>query len=161
MNTPVGRACDDRQYACLSFAPASTSWRAEVEMTDDEARDYVRDYVNGVRKINSGGFVVRDARLDAFAQAGSEQLAKDHQPGQHLAAYASELQVASAEIQGAPEGSTEGLLQDKLAAILLGAMNEGHGGVHRETLLNREWEKIGVGIVKRDGRTYLTIDLSE
>jgi hypothetical protein len=33
--------------------------------------------------------------------------------------------------------------------------------MHHDALVRTEWRKLGVGIVQRAGRTYLTVDLSE
>jgi hypothetical protein len=163
---PASPPCDDvdhyGQYACVTLGSTAASARPpEAEMTDAQARDYVRDYVNGVRKLNGAGPLSPDAALEAFAQAGSEELSVDHQPGLHLAAHASELGVRSAEIQGAPDGAPPALVQDILGALLVGTMDEGPGGVHREKLLGRDWTKLGVGIAKLGHRTYVTLDLSE
>jgi len=160
----VSSACDtsDGQYACVSVSAGSAPPRPpEPEMTDVQARDYVRDYVTAVRKLGGVGPVTRDARLDAFAQAGSDELATDHQPGLHLAAHATELSARTVELQGDPQGAPPAMVQDVLGALLVAAMDEGPGGARREKLLGHDWTKIGVGIVKLGGRTYVTIDLSE
>ncbi len=161
----VSSNCDtsNGQYACVSVSGGTEAPRPpESEMTDEQARDYVRDYVNGVRKLNGRAAVVRDARLEGFAQDGSEELAIDHQPGQHLAVHAAELSGHAVELQGQPDGALSSLMvQDVLGGLLVASMDEGPGGGRREKLLGAGWAKIGTGIVRLGGRTYVTIDLSE
>jgi len=154
--------CDNEgQYGCVTVsADPSTGEPADQEMDDDEARDYVLGYVNGVRKLNAAGPLVREPALDEFAQAGSEQLAQDHKPNGHMVEHARELHAASAETQGSADGSRPGPLQDQIAEILLGMMAEGPGGMHHDAMLRPEWRKLGVGIVHRGGRMYFTVDFS-
>jgi uncharacterized protein YkwD len=169
-NAPVTRSttgamspgCDNNgQYACLSVAPPPSAPDApEPEMSEDDAHDYVLAYVNGVRKLNGVGPLVPDASLDAFARAGSDELAQDHLPNRHLLDHARELQARSAEVQGSPEGARPGPLQERIADYLLRWMGEGPGGMHHDTMLHPEWRKLGVGIVSRADRMYLTVDFS-
>jgi hypothetical protein len=158
----VTPSCGDQaQYPCVSVSSTDPERPPEPEMSVDEAHDYILGYVNGVRKLNGIAPVVRDPSLDAFAAAGSDALSLDHRLGQHLADHAAELHAIGAEIQGSPEGSPPGPLQDRLAEIMLHAMDEGPGGMHHDILLRREWRKLGVGIVSRDGRMYLTVDFTD
>jgi uncharacterized protein YkwD len=175
-NAPVAHAstgvavtpdCDNAgQYACATV----TAWPSEGhthkpapehEMGVDEARDYVMGFVNGVRKLNGAGPLAGDESLDAFAQAGSEELAQDHRQNEHMSGHGHDLRGAAGEIQGAPYGSPAGPLQDRLAELLLHVTAEGPDGMHRATLLRPEWRKLGVGIFAHDGRIYFTIDFSE
>jgi uncharacterized protein YkwD len=158
----VSQGCDnDDQYGCVSVTASSAAGTApDHVMDEDEARDYVLGYVNGVRKLNAQAPVVRDETVDAFAQAGSEALAQDHKAGQHMADHGKELRVLSAELQGSPEGSGAGALQDQIAEMLLRWMGEGPGGMHHDVLLRPEWHKLGVGIVSRGGRMYFTVDFA-
>ena len=158
----VSPQCDNEgQYGCLSVSGSPTAAQApEAELNDDEARDYVLGYVNGVRKLNALGPVVREESLDAFAQAGSDELAQDHKQNQHMTLHAPELHAVSAELQGSPDGASAGPLQDQLAGSLLRWMGEGAGGMHHDTLLRPEWRKVGVGIVRTGGRLYFTVDFS-
>jgi hypothetical protein len=164
----VSPQCDnDGQYACLSIQPTASSTGssgggnpAQPEMSDDQARDYVLQYVNGVRKLNSVTLLARDDSLDASAQAVSDELAIDHLHGAHMRAHASDLGAYSAELQGPADGSKEGALQDRIGDILLRFMNEGPGGADYDTVLRPEWRKLGVGIVTRDGSTFFTVDFS-
>jgi uncharacterized protein YkwD len=177
-NAPVTHAsvvvspqCDnDGQYACLSVQPpASSSGSSTIdggglaapEMTDDQARDYVLQFVNGVRRLNGVGRLARDGALEAFAQAGSDELAIDHRPGAHLSAHAGDVGGAGGEVQGPSEGAPAGALQDRLGDALMGFMNEGPGRAEHDALLRPEWRRLGVGVARRDGRTFLTVDFSE
>jgi uncharacterized protein YkwD len=169
-NAPIAHAggvavtpqCDNEsQYGCLSVSGNPTAAQApEPELDDDEARDYVLGYVNGVRKLNALGPLVRDEPLDAFAQAGSEELAQDHEQNQHMTDHGKELRAVSAELQGSPDGASAGVLQDQIAGSLLRWMGEGPGGMHHDTLLRPEWRKVGVGIARSGGRMFFTVDFS-
>jgi uncharacterized protein YkwD len=157
----VTPGCDDQdQYACATIASSPAPRPPEREMTDDEARDYVLGYVNGVRKLNGQPPVAHDDALDKFARDGSEQLATEHRTGQHLADHPRDFHVPVGEVQGAPAGAPPGPLQDRLGEALLQMMNEGAGGMHHDVLLRPEWRKLGVGVVERADRLYLTMDFS-
>ncbi|HEX4629260.1 MAG TPA: CAP domain-containing protein, partial [Gemmatimonadales bacterium] len=159
--------CDNQgQYGCVSVAawpaPGSHTQPAapSPEMSDEEAREYVLGYINGVRRLNGVQRLVRDEPLDAFAKAGSDELALTHRPNRHMADHARELPAGSVEVQGPTEGSPAGPLQDQIAAILLRFTAEGAGGVHHDAILRAEWRKLGVGIGRSDGRMYFTVDFS-
>ena len=158
--------CDnDGQYSCVSVSGSRSPtepapMQPDSEMGDEEARDYVLGYVNGVRKLNAVGPLVRDESLDAFAQAGSEELAQDHRPNQHIALHGPELHAASGEVQGSPDGAPPGALEDRIAEILLRMMGEGKGGMHHDAILSPEWRRLGVGIARHGGRLYLTVDFA-
>jgi uncharacterized protein YkwD len=160
----VTPACDNQgQYACVSVAPGEGPRPADAperDMSEAEARDYVLGFVNGVRKLNGAPPLARDEALDAFAQAGSEQLAQDHRVGRHLAEHSTDLRATSGEVQGAPDGSPPGGLQDQLAEILLRMSGEGPGGMHRDVLLRADWRKLGVGIAHAGGRMFFTVDFT-
>ena len=158
----VSPACDNEgQYACVTIAPGSGASPApEHEMSNDEGRDFVLGYLNGVRKLNSLPLLVRDDSLDAFAKDGSGDLARDHQPGGHRARHTEDFPTGGAEVQGPFDGTPPGSLEDQLGQVLLQMIGEGSGGPHHDVLLRPEWRKLGVGIVESDGRAYLTIDLS-
>jgi len=159
--------CDnDGQYACVTVTrwPSSDEVAApppsDPQMTRDQARDYVLAYVNGVRELNTLGPLVRDPAMDAFAQAGSEQLSLDHHPAQHMLDHAGEIDAHHAEVQGSPDGSLTEPLQEQIGAILLRWMEEASEGSHRSTLTRSEWRKIGIGVATLNGRMYFTVDLS-
>jgi hypothetical protein len=129
-------------------------------MDEDEARAYVLGYVNGVRRLNGVGPLIRDESLDAFAQAGSDELALDPRPNRPMSEQAGDLHAVSGEVEGSPDGSRAALLQDRIAEILLRWMNEGPGGADHDTLLRPGWRNVGVGIAKRDGRLFFSVDFS-
>ncbi len=173
-NAPVGHSstglrattdCDNEgQYPCVSVSGSPSSadpTRApEPEMSGEEARGYVRDYINAVRRLHDLGTLARDSAIEVAAQADSETLARDHHAGQPGIEHTGPLDASHAELQASPEAPPERLLQDRLGAILLQWMDEKPDGPHRATLMRPDWRKVGVGIVTRDGRTYFTVDLS-
>jgi hypothetical protein len=157
----VSARCADDQYGCVSFTPGAPDRRPpDPDLTEAEARDYVLGYLNGVRKIHGAGVLVRDETLEAFAQEGSDALAADHVAGGHLANHPREG-VQLVELQGPPDGSAPGPLEDQLAAILVAMMNEGAGGKHHDAMLHAAWRRAGVGITHAKGRMYFTAELSE
>jgi uncharacterized protein YkwD len=162
MGVAVAPGCDnDDQYSCVSVTAAPPTGPAPApEMSEDDARDYVLGYVNGVRKLNGTGPLVRDESLDTFARAGSDELAQDHRPSQHMIDHAREIRAGSVEVQGSPDGSPPGSVQDQIAEILLRWMGEGPGGIHHDAILRPEWRKVGVGIATSTGRMYFTVDFS-
>jgi len=168
LRTPTGAlavspGCDnDDEYPCatVSLSPPGTDPQ-DSEMTDVEARDFVLGYINGVRRLNGAAPIVRDEALDAFAAAGSDELARDHRPMQHMIEHARELRPGSTELQGPADGAAPGSLQDQIGDVLLRWTGEGPGGLHHDAMMRPEWRALGVGIVTVDGRTYLTVDLSK
>jgi uncharacterized protein YkwD len=160
----VSPGCDnDSQYGCMTATVVPSDGvppAPEAEMDDEGARDYVLGYVNGVRKLNAAVALGRDESLDAFAQAGSDELSQDHLPGRHFTAHIAALPAGSVELQGSPEGAPPGSLQDRIAEILLRWTAEGPGGMHHDAMLRSDWHKVGVGIAHREGRMYFTVDFS-
>ena len=160
----VTRQCDNEGlYPCLSVEPvpgAAPPPAADPEMSDEEARAYVLDFINSVRRLNAIAPLVRDPSVDGFAQDGSQQLARDHRPNQHMTDHAVELGGDHAEVQASPEASSAQPLQERLGAILVQWVEEKADGPHRATLMRPDFRKVGVGIVTRDGHTYFTVDLS-
>jgi len=158
----VAPGCDnDDGYACMTVrAESSARSIPEPEMDEDEARAYVLGYVNGVRRLNGVGPLIRDESLDAFAQAGSVELARDPRPNRPMPEHAADLHAVSGEVQGSPNGSRPIALQDRIAEILVRWMSEGPGGADHDTLLRPGWRNLGVGIANRDGRTFFTVDFS-
>jgi uncharacterized protein YkwD len=158
----VSPNCDNEgQYGCVNVTTSPSDPAANAapqEMSIDEAHDYVLGYVNGVRKLNNVGPLVRDESLDAFTQEASEELSQDHRQNQHMIDHARDLRARSTEVQGSPDGSPPGPLQDQIGDVLVRWMGEGPGGMHHDAILRPEWRRLGVGIVSRDGRTYFTVD---
>jgi uncharacterized protein YkwD len=158
----VAQDCDNQgQYGCVTVTPSFSDPPEPVaDLNDEDLRDYVLGYVNGVRKLNAVAPVAREEAMDAFAQAGSDALSTDHKQNQHMTEHARELHGASAELQGSPDGARPGARQDRIAEILLAWMAEGKGGMHHDTLLRGDWTRLGVGLATRDGRLYFTVDLA-
>lgn len=163
--TPRPQPCgDEGQYTCyysVAIAPSPTDGpEPAADMTEDEAREYTLEYINGVRRLNGAGPIVLDAELTAFAQAGSVELSQDHRIHQHMADHGSELGTRCAENQGDPNGWRPARLEDQIAEILGGMMREGPGGGHHDNILRPEWRRLGVGIVNHGGRMYFTTDFA-
>ncbi|MGH7440899.1 MAG: CAP domain-containing protein [Polyangiaceae bacterium] len=153
--------CDNEdQYACISIA-AGAARPPDVpdhEMTAEEAHEYVLGYVNGIRKLSHLPALVRDPALDAFALAGSMELAQDHRQNQHIIDRHQEFAGRSSEIQGSPEGLTPGPLEDQIGATLVRWVAEGPGGMHHDAIVSPTWRKLGAGLVSVEGRAYFTVD---
>jgi len=159
----VTAQCDNEdQYACISIAAgaAKPPDLPDHEMTVDEAHEYLLGYVNGIRKLSHLAPMVRDPKLDAFALAGSFELAQDHRQNQHIIDHAGDLGGRSTELQGSPDGINPGPLEDQIGSTLVRWVAEGAGGMHHDALVNPEWRKLGAGIVSVEGRTFFTIDFA-
>jgi hypothetical protein len=111
-----------------------------------------------------------DAKISAFARAGSDELADDHEPHAHFRAHvdgAPGFGSVSAENQGDPSGvgpmdpdsAKNGKKQVDVMLRLM--MDEGPGGGHYENIVNPRFRRIGVGLVYSRGRLYLTNDFSD
>jgi uncharacterized protein YkwD len=155
--------CDNAdQYACISISAgaARPPDLPDHEMTAEEAHEYVLGYVNGIRKLSHLGPMIRDPKLDAFALAGSFELAQDHRQNQHIMEHAKDLGGRSTELQASPDGITPGPLEDQIGSTLVRWIAEGTGGMHHDAIVNPEWRKLGSGLVSVEGRTYFTIDFA-
>jgi uncharacterized protein YkwD len=161
---PLPQRCDNGNYGCYSTGVQRPPVQADVTpsfVSVAEARDYTLRYINGVRRLNGVGPIQLDDALNAFAQAGSEELAQDHRPLQHFIEHQGELGVAAgAENQGASDGAPPGPIEDQIGEILGAMMREGRGGAHHDTMLAPDWNKLGVGIVGPGERMYLTMDFT-
>jgi hypothetical protein len=110
-----------------------------------------------------------DAKISAFALAGSRELAANHRAHAHFARNAKGspvLGTKSAENQGDPNGVPP-LDRDpiesgkKQIALLLKLMfDEGPGGGHHDNMLNPAFRRVGIGLYESGGRLYLTNDFS-
>jgi len=154
------RCGDDGEYVCYRVATSpSRNDPSEPAMGIGEARIYTLHYINGVRRLNGVGPLDLDESLNAFAQAGSVQLSRDHRLHQHMVDQEQDC-GACAENQGSPTGWRSAPLQEQIAEILGDMMREGPGGGHHDNLLRPEARKLGVGIVNPGGRMYFTIDFA-
>jgi uncharacterized protein YkwD len=159
------QGCDNEgQYPCVTIARKEPDFvpgsGANLAMNEDEARAYVVDFINGVRKLNDLEPLVRDPLVDAFAQSSSEALSTDHKPGQFALEHGAELVGRHGEAQTAEDGAEQKPLGERVGAILLSWMAEKPEGAHRGVVVRPEWRRVGVGIVTQDGRTYFTVDFS-
>jgi uncharacterized protein YkwD len=149
----------DAQSRCYRGPVQDTGERDDASMSVAEGKRYALMYINGLRSLNGVGPLELDAELDAFAQHGSEQLARDHRPHGHLLDERSGC-PACGETQGDPDGWRPAPLQRQIDEVLAGMMAEGPGGGHHDAILRPEWRKLGVGIVNPGGRVFLTMDFA-
>jgi hypothetical protein len=149
-------------------APRPAARAGDAYPTDPLVR-YNVERVNAYRAQGGLPPLVYDARLSAFALAGSQRLARDHVPHANFAenAAAHAFGSRSAENQGDPRGvpalsadpARNGTLQ--VDGMLKLMMDEGPGGGHYDNLMNLELRRIGVGIAYVGGRFYMTNDFSD
>jgi uncharacterized protein YkwD len=139
--------------------PQPTSDDARDDMSLAEARRHALLYVNGVRSLHGAGWLELHDALTAFAQEGSDQIARDHRGHGHFTDEAArcpscgEVQSGALAWRAAPVGRQ---IDEILAAMLA----EGPGGGHHDVILGRRWTKLGVGIANPGGGMYLTIDFA-
>jgi hypothetical protein len=129
------------------------------DMTLEDARSYALAYINHARADAGLAPLALDYLLNDFAQAGSRQLAKDHQPHEHLSSDRRACPIC-AETQGDPAGLDAGPVHDQLDAALAFMLSEGAGGPNHDVLLGTDWHRVGVGIVNPDARMYFTVDVA-
>lgn len=144
--------------------------RAADPMPNDPVVKHNVDRVNAFRAQKGLAPLLYDAKISAFAHAGSERLARDHSPHAHFAANAQGAPgfgSRSAENQGDPSGVpsmapdpiTNGRKQVDVMLELM--MAEGPGGGHHDNMMNPAYRRIGVGIVFSGGKMYMTNDFSD
>jgi hypothetical protein len=131
---------------------------------------YNVERVNAYRAQHGREALLYDAKISAFAKAGSEQYASDHKPHAHFMAHAQGAPgfgSRSAENQGDPNGVPQMDPDPKengkkqIDTMLKMMMDEGPGGGHYENMLNARFRRMGVGILYVGGRMYLTNDFSD
>jgi uncharacterized protein YkwD len=131
---------------------------------------YNVDRINAYRAQKGLAPLLYDAKISAFARAGSDRLADDHEPHANFKAHADGAPgfgSRSAENQGDPSGVgpmdrdavTSGKKQIDVMLRLM--MDEGPGGGHYENIVNARFRRVGVGLVYAGGRLYLTNDFSD
>jgi uncharacterized protein YkwD len=125
----------------------------------DDARQYNLSRINALRAQNGAGPLVLDDTFDAFAQAGSDELAQDHRPHAHFSSDVSSCGCdVRAENQGDPNGWTVASIHTQIDQILDAMMSEGPGGGHHDNIVNPQWKRLGVGLVNPGGSLYFTND---
>jgi hypothetical protein len=137
------------------------SWEcyADPDMTLEEARAYALAYIDHARADEGVRLLALDYALNAFAQDGSKQLARDHRLHRHVLTDPQACPTC-AETQGAPDGVDAAPARDQLQAALGLMLSEGPGGANHDLLLGTRWHRLGIGVVKPDGRMYLTMDFA-
>ncbi len=149
-------------------APPPAARAADPYPADPRVR-YNVDRVNAYRARGGLPPLLYDARLSAFASAGSQRLARDHIPHANFAenAQAQRFGSRSAENQGDPSGvpamdADPSRSAHKQIDVMLKLMiDEGPGGGHYDNIMNPKLRRIGIGIVYVDNRLYLTNDFSD
>lgn len=150
-------------------APPPPARPADPYPADARVRHNV-EKVNAYRAKQGLEPLLYDAKISAFARAGSERLARDHQPHAHFAAHAKGAPgfgSRSAENQGDPSG-VPAMDSDPVASgkkqidVMLKLMfDEGPGGGHHDNMMNPRYRRIGVGLVDVGGKLYMTNDFSD
>lgn len=130
-----------------------------TDITLEEARAYALAYINHARKGAGLEALALDYTLDEFAQVGSKDLSRDHQPHQHLEAERRACPIC-AETQGDPGGLDPAPTHVQLDAALAFMLSEGPGGPSHDVLLGAAWHRLGVGVVNPGGRMYFTVDFA-
>jgi len=149
-------------------APAPPPRPADAYPADPLIR-YNVDRVNAYRAQGGLPPLRYDARISAFAIAGSQRLARDHVPHANFAdnVQSQHFGSHSAENQGDPRGVPTmdadpwRNAQKQVDIMLKLMMDEGPGGGHYDTIMNPKLRRIGVGNVYSGGRFYLTNDFSD
>jgi uncharacterized protein YkwD len=140
-------------------APGPPEADGAGDMTLGEARSHVLAYINGMRSLHGVGLLERDDALTAFAQEGSEQVARDHRGHGHLVDRRDDC-PGCGENQSDARGWRPGPLARQLDEVLELMMAEGPGGGHHDNLLDPRWTRLGVGVANPGGEMYLTIDFA-
>ena len=130
---------------------------------------YNVERVNTYRAQGGLPALLYDARISAFAIAGSQRLARDHVPHANFAenAQAQRFGSRSAENQGDPRGVPTmdadpwRNAQKQVDIMMKLMMDEGPGGGHYDNIMSPKLRRIGIGNVYVGGRFYLTNDFSD
>ncbi|MCA9584772.1 MAG: CAP domain-containing protein [Myxococcales bacterium] len=131
---------------------------------------YNVERINAYRAQHKLGPVLYDAKISAFATAGSTRLAADHVPHAHFREHAQGAPgfgSRSAENQGDPTGvypmdadrTKNG--QKQIDVMLKLMMDEGPGGGHYDNMMNPKFRRVGIGLVYVGPRLYMTNDFSD
>jgi hypothetical protein len=149
-------------------APVPAARPADPYPADPLVR-YNVERVNAYRAQGGLPPLLYDARLSAFATAGSQRLARDHVPHANFEenAQAQHFGSRSAENQGDPRG-VPSMDADawrnatrQVDVMLKLMMDEGPGGGHYDNIMSAKLRRIGIGNVYVAGRMYMTNDFSD
>jgi hypothetical protein len=150
-------------------APAPPDRPADPYPADGRVR-YNVEQLNAYRARAGVGPLRYDAAVGAFATEGSTELAADHRAHAYFKAHVAGSRAfgpRSAENQGDPDGvpsmdpdaARNGRKQIDVMLKLM--FDEGPGGGHHDNMLDPRYKRVGVGVVDRGGRLYLTNDFSD
>ena len=149
-------------------APAAAARPADPWPADPLVR-YNVERVNAYRAQGGLAPLLHDARISAFAIAGSQRLSRDHVAHANFAenAQTQHFGSRSAENQGDPSGVPamdadpwrNATKQVDLMLKLM--MDEGPGGGHYDNIMNPKMRRIGVGNIHAGNRFYMTNDFSD
>ena len=150
-----------------------------ASLPPDEFKVHNLDVFNMNRAMLNKKPLVLDAKLSAFALAGSTELSMDHMPHQHFITALNNNTLEHAgfgsdegENQGDPTGWTVLAPFDptknelaQIDAIQLVMFNEGPAGDagehdHYLNIIKTDYTRLGVGLLEVGGRLYLTNDFS-
>jgi uncharacterized protein YkwD len=150
-------------------APPPPARPADAYPADPKVR-YNVERINAYRAKGGLSPLLYDAKISAFARAGSERLAQDHVPHANFAAHAQGAPgfgSKGAENQGDPAGvpamDADALRSGKkqIDVMLDLMMGEGPGGGHYDNMMNPSFRRVGIGLVYAGGRLYMTNDFSD
>jgi hypothetical protein len=116
-------------------------------------------YINGMRSLHGVGLLELDDALTAFAQEGSDRLARDHRGHGHIIEQQATC-PGCGENQSDSRGWRPGPLGRQIDEILALMMDEGPGGGHHDNMLDPRWTRLGVGITNPGGEAYVTTDFA-
>lgn len=141
---------------------------------------YNVDRINDYRKKHGRSPLKYDAKISAFALAGSTQLAVDHTAHAHFNAnikaqlgspdamkgksgFGSRGAENQGDWNGIPALDSNKLENGKkqIDITLKLMMDEGPGGGHYENMLNPKFRRVGVGLVYVGDKLYMTNDFSD
>ena len=168
--TPEGTRTTVITTSTVEAPPPLSRPRPADPLPDDPLLRFNLELLNGYRARAGVRPLLYDAKISAFALAGSKELAHDHEPHAHFRAHAEGAPgfgSRSAENQGDPNGvpplAPEPLSSGKkqIATMLKLMFDEGPGGGHHDNMLNPRYRRVGLGVYEPNGTLYLTNDFSD
>lgn len=156
-----------------TVAPRPTPERPADPYPADALVRYNVERLNAYRADKGLPPLRYDAKISAFARAGSAQLARDHKAHAHFAARMKSRPLPpgfgtrSAENQGDSRG-LEAMDKDpgksgrqQIDLMLKMMMDEGPGGGHHDNIVDPKLRRVGIGLVTVGGKLYMTNDFSD
>ena len=124
-----------------------------------EARQYTLARVNRFRAQAGRAPLRLDDSINAFSQAASQELSRDHTPHRYFQTNWSACACRiNAENQGDWNGVPPAPVHNQIDQMLDLMISEGPGGGHYENMLSPKWTRMGAGIVNPGGMMYFTND---